>query len=223
MKKHEVKLTEINGHSKAEKSDYANLSAIFGLRNFFQIPDPDTKLPLGIPATKQAETDQDFEVIVEREAAKDGISDPDLLPHYREAALKTKVERLISGYNHYFDEITDDSDGLLLAIADKFVRYLGKGKPTNPKEPKSPVIALFCQLVSVSGIEPQNDRSAEKYCKEICEKYGLQYKLRVAKGFYGSDTKSNRDKVVKQILPNISEADRNKILTYLNHDSEIYC
>src|SRR5690606_36631491 len=103
------------------------------------------------------------------------------------------------------------------------VRYLGKGKPTNPKEPKSPIIALFCQLVSVSGIEPQNDKSAEKYCNEICEKYGLQYKLRVAKGFYGSDTKSNRDKVVKQILPNINEADRNKILTYLNHDSEIYC
>ena len=138
MKKHEVKLTEIIGHSKAEKSDYANLSAIFALRNFFQIPDADTKLPLGIPATKQAETDKDFEVIVEREAAKDGISEPDLLPHYRKTALKPVVEKLIREYNGYFDVggIADDRDGLLLAIADKFVKYLGKGKPKDQQKTK---------------------------------------------------------------------------------------
>lgn len=125
-----------------------------------------------------------------------------------------------SAYDTYLYNCDQCKDMMLNEVRRLRAKYLGK--PTNPKEPKSPVIALFCLLVSVSGIEPQNDRSAEKYCKEICEKYGLRHRVRVHKALYGSDTKSNRDKVVKQILPNINKADRNKILQYLNHDSKIY-
>jgi hypothetical protein len=82
----------------------------------------------------------------------------------------------------------------------------------------APVLALFCNLLSITGIDPKDEaESVETFCKRICEKYDFIYRDRVRQNFNGSNTKDKRKKLIKNILPSVDKKIKDKIQSYLDN------
>lgn len=95
------------------------------------------------------------------------------------------------------------------------------------KEPAAPVVRRFCELANDSNLlERGFDETAEDYCKRVCSKYNLRFRIRVSKYFTTNNTPKGNDinlrKVIERILPNIPDTDQSQILTYINNNTKLY-
>jgi hypothetical protein len=92
-----------------------------------------------------------------------------------------------------------------------------KAKKLSSQETKTarltaPIIACFCNLANASGLILKGiTENNETYCKRVCTTYNLQYTDRVRQGFSGANSNKNVNNVTNLILPNIPEADRERI------------
>jgi hypothetical protein len=85
------------------------------------------------------------------------------------------------------------------------------------KTPTAPAIALFCNLINDAEIsKKESNEIPEKYCKRICENYGLKYTDRVRQNFNGDKSKKHYKEVTELILPFIDEITKDKIQKYLD-------
>ena len=93
---------------------------------------------------------------------------------------------------------------------------------TKTDKPKAPVIALFCSVLNDAGIIRKIEtESVQTYCKRVCDVFKLTYKIRIAKAFYNSDNKANKDKIKNLILPLIDLETSKSVSDYLDNKQPI--
>lgn len=87
-------------------------------------------------------------------------------------------------------------------------------KKPKLKKPTHAVVALFCNLLSYSGVRPKGDQNVGPFCNSICVDYNLEYKDNVRQCYNGSFTKRNFKKVESLIFPNIPIEVKENIYKY---------
>lgn len=165
----------------------------------------------------RTDTDADFQVILERELKRNNLKETPESKSFLAFILIPEIDRLINLHK----ENRTYGIGLnapLLQHAERFKGWLLKKEPLEHKQTiKNPVIALFCFLINDAGIMAKAEtESTEKYCKRICHEFKLPYAVRVSKGFYNSQNKSNIIKIKELILPIIDKEVSDQLVNYLD-------
>jgi hypothetical protein len=87
-------------------------------------------------------------------------------------------------------------------------------KNTSLKKPTHSVVALFCNLISYSGVKPKGEQNVASFCESVCISYNLEYKDNVRQYYNDNFTKRNFKKIESLIFPYISSEVKEKIYKY---------
>lgn len=174
-----------------------------------------------IKTTRRAESNEDFESILEREKVRWQKDES-----YVIRETKITIEKRIAEINFLNDETQRPTVAPLKEAYNSFLVWLnGRGKMPNDKqkEPSAPVKAAFCKMVEGANIIGKTPfDTIEQFCKQVCQKYALRYTDNVRQAYGDKPTKKHNESVIKLIFPTIPKKDKVILTTYLNNNNKVY-